>query len=102
MKLTIKQPELDRTPGLWLKQAGYHYNSGERGRGENYVKRLGSGDFPRLHIYIKENKEKIVINLHLDQKKPSYKGACAHNAEYEGEIVEAEIKRLKEILNSNK
>jgi hypothetical protein len=98
MKLTISKPELDSTPGLWLKQAGYRYHSGEREKNENYVRRLGSGDFPRLHIYIKEKDEEIVFNLHLDQKKPSYPGACAHNAEYNGEIVEAEIERLKKLI----
>src|SRR3989338_10126679 len=40
------------------------------------------------------------LNLHLDQKKPSYAGAHAHNAEYEGELVEAEGKRLEGLIKN--
>jgi hypothetical protein len=32
--------------------------------------------------------------LHLDQKKPQYKGTRAHNGEYDGPIVEREITRI--------
>jgi len=41
-----------------------------------------------------------MFNLHLDQKQPSYAGAHAHNAEYEGEIVEREIERLKQLTKN--
>ena len=34
------------------------------------------------------------IDLHLDQKKPQYKGARAHNGEYDGPVVEREIARI--------
>jgi len=35
------------------------------------------------------------LNLHLDQKQPSYAGAPAHNAEYDGDLVAAEMARIK-------
>ena len=38
------------------------------------------------------------LNLHLDQKKPVYRGTVAHSGEYEGEIVAKEIARIKNIL----
>jgi hypothetical protein len=50
---------------------------------------------------VEEQGSKIVFNLHLDQKQPSYPGAHAHNAEYEGKVVEDEIGRLKDIINSD-
>jgi len=61
---------------------------------------LTGNSYPRFHIYLKENKEtgEIIINLHLDQKKPIYKGAPAHSAEYEGEVVEKETERIKNVL----
>ncbi|MBI2624748.1 MAG: hypothetical protein HYW70_00165 [Candidatus Nealsonbacteria bacterium] len=62
---------------------------------ESYVKRLGQGDYPRFHAYIKQAGGKLIINLHLDQKKPIYKGVSAHSGEYVGELVEKEAERIK-------
>jgi hypothetical protein len=43
--------------------------------------------------------DRIVFNLHLDQKQVSYKGAAhMHNAEYDSEAVADEIERLKGFL----
>ena len=49
-------------------------------------------------MYVKENSKKIIFDLHLDQKEPSYGGTHAHNAEYTGEVVSSEIDRLKTAL----
>jgi len=59
----------------------------------------GSG-YPRFHIYVNMEKfpHETQINLHLDQKKPVYRGTTAHSGEYEGEIVEKETERIKQIL----
>ena len=60
------------------------------------------GDYPRFHIYMKEDhsdgKEVLVFNLHLDQKKPSYEGATAHSGDYESDVVKEEAERIKNIL----
>ncbi len=40
-----------------------------------------------------------MLNLHLDQKKASYKGQKAHSAEYDGQVVENEINRLSSLLS---
>ncbi len=81
-----------------MRRAGYAHIR-DRGSGsESFVRRLGSGFYPRFHIYAEEQGDKIIFNLHLDQKRPSYAAAHAHNAEYEGEVVEREIERLKSIM----
>jgi len=56
--------------------------------------------YPRFHIYIKtaENQE-VEMSLHLDMKKPSYAGTSAHSGEYEGELVEREAQRVKNIAD---
>lgn len=65
----------------------------------SYVRRLRSEHYPRFHLYInKEETEELVLNLHLDAKKPSYSGQTAHSGEYDGEVVEREAERIKEIL----
>jgi acid phosphatase class B len=54
--------------------------------------------YPRFHIYAKTLTDGIQLNLHLDQKKPSYKGSRAHNGEYDGPLVEQEAARIQKIL----
>ena len=51
-----------------------------------------------FHIYLEEDDPDLILNLHLDQKRPSYEGATAHSGEYEGKIIEDEIERIKQIL----
>ena len=59
---------------------------------------LSSLRYPRFHIYLIKTKESLIFNLHLDHKKPSYKGAPAHSAEYEGNLLEEEKERIKKLL----
>ncbi len=85
----------------------YFQNEGE----VSIVRQIGRNDYPRFHLYIKEGNRKsldasasrdklntFVFNLHLDQKKPSYKGAKGHSGEYNGEVVESEAERIKNLL----
>ncbi|KKU92987.1 MAG: hypothetical protein UY45_C0001G0091 [Parcubacteria group bacterium GW2011_GWA1_49_26] len=53
--------------------------------------------YPKFHIYasVSANKKTAVLNLHLDQKRPSYKGSHAHSAEYDGPVVENEAVRIQ-------
>jgi len=99
MKLIIQKVQLNMTGEQFLRKAGYAYiHSRHTGKG-SYVRRLGSGFYPRLHMYAQEQGEKLIFDLHLDQKQPSYKGSHAHNAEYDGVVVEGEVARLRQMIN---
>jgi len=63
----------------------------------NLVRKLTIGNYPRFHIYLKQQGNRYIFNLHLDQKAPIYKGSHAHNGEYAGPVVETEADRIKEI-----
>ena len=70
------------------------------GLGEhNLVKKIHFDNFPRFHIYLKQQGEVFLFSLHLDQKKPSYGSSHAHNGEYFGPVVEAEADRIQEVLD---
>lgn len=77
-------------PHVLLTKAGYHahYNG-------SYVSRLGSGDFPRFHIYITKKNETINLSLHLDQSKPIYYNQKAHRGEKDSTVVIEESERIK-------
>lgn len=100
MKITLKTNESAINV---LRRAGYGLIGQDQNTGEiSFAKRAGGGDYPRFHAYVKKETGIIIINLHLDQKKPSYSGSHAHNAEYEGEILDKEAERIKSALQSLK
>jgi len=84
-----------------MRRCGYFFIREEKGE-LAFARPLtssGSG-YPRFHAYVNMEKfpRETLLNLHLDQKKPVYQGATAHSGEYDGELVEGEIKRLRAIL----
>ncbi len=87
-------------PQGFLSSCGYAFQKNE-GDEMGFVRRLAGVDFPRFHIYSHlekdptSNIQNLIINLHLDQKKPSYEGTAAHGGEYSGELVQEEIERIK-------
>lgn len=80
-----------------MREIGYHFQKEDKEKGEFVFARPSRG-YPRFHIYLKKENESLIFNLHLDQKKPIYEGAPAHSGEYEGEVVENEAERIKQIL----
>jgi hypothetical protein len=98
MKIIIKKINLPVNPGQLMRMAGYGFIIDRQRDKESYVRRLTRDHYPRFHVYIKEEKERIIFDMHLDQKQASYKGAAMHNAEYEGGTIENEILRIKEII----
>lgn len=97
MKLTINKNQLSEPPEMFLRQAGYTYIRDRRTGNESFARRLSRDFYPRFHLYLHDEGERVVFNLHLDQKRPIYAGVSAHSGEYEGEAVEAEIERLKSL-----
>lgn len=82
-----------------LRDAGYHPELNRKTGQISYVRSLG-GEYPRFHIYLEEFPDGWSIDLHLDQKRPSYGGSHAHSGEYDGEVVSEEAVRLKVALGA--
>ena len=100
MKFIIKN-ELKESIVNLMRKVGYRFQRKNEERKEMvFVRSLARSGYPRFHIYLRTNEktQQIFLNLHLDQKKPVYKGVSAHSADYEGEVVENEARRIKEIL----
>ena len=87
-----------------MRGCGYYLEKQDARTGEMAFSRPAGGasasGYPRFHIYARtdEISREAVFNLHLDQKKPVYKGSVAHSGEYESEIVKKEAERIKNIL----
>ena len=94
MKFKIKKSEVGNHQ-VFLRRSGYALIF-DRHRGvESFVRRLGSGYYPRLHLYIDDMGDSFLFNLHLDQKKASYQDHNMHNAEYDNDIISEEANRLR-------
>jgi hypothetical protein len=79
-----------------MRKIGYHFQ-GQSGQESSFVR--PPRGYPRFHVYLREEEDDdLILNLHLDQKRPSYKGTTAHSGEYEGKIVENEVERIKQIF----
>jgi hypothetical protein len=63
------------------------------------VRKMGATGFPRFHIYVKESRGGLTLNLHLDQKRPSYGEHTAHSGDYESLEVKSELERINDILS---
>jgi len=101
MKFGIKKKVLDENIENILKKAGYILiNSYHTGK-VSFARRLTRDHYPRFHIYIEENNDIIIIDIHLDQKKTSYDNVNAHNAEYDTPIIKEEVQRLKKNILCN-
>lgn len=81
---------------LLFRQLGYHPSR----HSDSFIRRLGTGLYPRFHAYIKSDQGRLIIDLHLDQKKASYAGQKAHSGEYGGELLIQEKIRIQQYIDS--
>ncbi|MFZ4631824.1 MAG: hypothetical protein ACOYL8_01285 [Patescibacteria group bacterium] len=103
MKLITNKKLLSQAPEIWLRSAGYTFIPEREDGQASFARRMSRDFYPRFHIYFTSQKtttgdEIVTFNLHLDQKRPGYAGQNRHNAEYDGDLVEGEIDRLKSLL----
>jgi len=82
-----------------LQRAGYFGINDHLSGKSSYVRRLSKmAHYPRWHLYLEENGDNVIFNLHLDQKQASYEGVSAHSGDYEGGEVRDEAEKLNRIL----
>ena len=98
MKFIVKNTSGENIINL-MRKVGYYSLRQERSE-FSFIRPLERSGYPRFHLYIKTTKDlkDLTFNLHLDQKRPVYKGASAHAGEHEGKVVETEAERIKQIL----
>lgn len=104
MKFIVKGPFKENIYQL-ARKIGYHFQRKDEKTGELTFARPPYG-YPRFHLYLRvdgstgspQEIKNLIFNLHLDQKRPIYKGTTAHSGEYDGEVVEKEAERIKKII----
>ena len=94
MKLKLDPNRLVESYPQLLKRAGYLFVTDFKTGKESYMRSLARANYPRFHLYIKEEGGLLILDLHIDHKQTSYEGFHMHNAEYEGDLVAAELAHL--------
>ncbi len=92
MKIHFAKNQLKGNLYNFMRKCGYAPLHG------SYARILSSSGYPRFHLYIEETNDQYILNLHLDQKRPSYLEKKAHSGEYEGKVVEEEAERIRELF----
>ncbi len=102
MKFTVQN--INKSINDLMRTIGYKPTFFQKEEEFSIVRQLGRNDYPRFHIYIREVKSEnlkaknYIFNLHLDQKKSSYEGSTGHSGEYDGNVVEGEAERIRQLL----
>lgn len=99
MRLIVPLPEFEQAKTV-MRHAGYSEHYDRNTKETSYARRLASGFFPKYHAYVEERGTTLSINLHVDQKQASYVGTSKHSGEYDGELVEREVERLRTIFQN--
>ena len=94
MKLKLEISKLYESYPQLLKLAGYLSITDRRTGKDSFVRSLARANYPRFHVYVKEEGGSLIFDMHIDHKQASYEGFHMHNAEYEGDLVESELARL--------
>lgn len=97
----ILTKKINQNIKVLMNRLGYHLHLDPQAQQSSYIRRLGSLYYPRFHLYLSEQHGGYVLNLHLDEKKPSYAGTHRHAGQYDGDLVEEEMKRLAYYLLHN-
>ncbi|MFZ4648358.1 MAG: hypothetical protein ACOYMB_01840 [Patescibacteria group bacterium] len=105
MKFEVKQKYLSLRPDQFVQRhCGYARIVDHETNQESFANRLTRDFYPRFHLYldsrVDDGDEIIIFSLHLDQKK-SGQSETRHSAEYDGELVEGEVARLKSLVIDN-
>lgn len=82
-----------------IRRAGYGRWEDKAHSGVSYTRKLGTVNYPRFHVHLTSFEKYFEVELHLDQKQPSYLKGKAHSGEYEGPVIEDEARRITAIIS---
>lgn len=96
MKLIFDKAER-ANPDFLMRRCGYGKIAKRSGE-VSYARLLGRSGYPRFHAYVDMGDKGLQVNVHLDQKQPTYGAHTAHSGEYDGPVVEREAERIHGLI----
>ncbi len=64
------------------------------------VRLLKKSGYPRFHLYGVQQNSTIILNLHLEQRKPPYENVDGHTGDSDSPAVKEEMERIEALLNA--
>ncbi len=101
MKFRLPLEKLAVQPEQITRRAGYFRIFDSKSGHESFVRKITADRYPRFHLYLMEENNEVIFDLHLDQKSNLYAGQTAHNADYESDEVRAELTRVYSVVKQN-
>ncbi|HHX58806.1 MAG TPA: hypothetical protein GX706_03500 [Candidatus Moranbacteria bacterium] len=101
MKFRLPIEKFTNQPTQIVRRAGYFRIFDSKTGHESFIRKLTADRYPRFHLYLMEEDDEIIFDLHLDQRATRYEGQTAHNADYESEEVRTELTRIYSIVKQN-
>lgn len=100
MRIILKS-EKAIEPVKFIRRCGYGLIYDRRSGKTSFIKRLSPNFYPRFHLYVNQvDENKIVLNLHLDQKKIKLNDKIIHAGDYESDLLRQEAERIKKYFES--
>lgn len=105
MKFTTKNNTGDN-PANTLRQIGFRYLGMANGQEEMvFYRPVGQDAYPRFHLYLQntlqaKKSNDLFFSIHFDQRRTVYQGSTAHSGEYEGELLEKEVEKIRKVFES--
>ncbi len=96
--MRIKIDNFRENTASFFRRIGYVFVRRENDE-MSFIKTLARSGYPRFHIFAHMERDDLIINIHLDQKKETYGSGARHHGEYgDSEILNEEIKRIKSLI----
>ncbi len=93
MEITVENPRQNEK--YIMRKCGYMPWRDPRSGETSYIRRLGTGYYPRFHIKAKRMGSQIIFDLHLDSRRPMHKIGIRTYEDEESRIVSSEADRIK-------
>ncbi len=99
MELTLKHT--DKSIHDIMELTGYTTVHFQREGEFSIVRPLKKSGYPRFHLYGTQQNSTIILNLHLEQEKPSFESVDGHTGDADSPAVKEEMERIEQLLNAN-
>ena len=95
--MIVKIPKTAENTRVLMQRLGYNEHKYKESIEPNYTRRLAASRYPRLHAYIEEKSDGILLKLHLDMQESKAYGR-KHGGVYEHELLDREAGRIKKYV----
>ena len=96
MEITVANPRYNEAH--IMRRSGYKPWRDPRSGGSSFIRRLGRSYYPRFHVKTRREANNLIIDLHLDARRPLHRKGVRSYEDEESRVVQAEAARIRGLL----